>query len=297
MEEQLAELRDRTERLGRELSSVRRVVREQQHGVEGERLEEEAVLRRDQRGALAREQRRDREQGESGAAVLDGLAQRLRELEQHVRAEREQQRRLGEVRSAAEQGTSQLAERLAATEGQLAALADAWAGERAERARFDAALPGLSAALDELDGRTLALRTELRRADDEIAQVRARRDREDELTELVEQQHALRIRLEERLEALEARVEASAQVLGGASEERLGLGRQLSAMQEQLRSFGEEMEAQRAAILEHFGRLLDADQAGSRRQIEALEQRIRDRRRLAVGLREGSEQAGSEPPL
>ncbi|MDA1062127.1 MAG: hypothetical protein O2895_04365, partial [Chloroflexi bacterium] len=95
----------------------------------------------------------------------------------------------------------------------------------------------------------------------------------------------------------EARVEASAQVLGGASEERLGLGRQLSAMQEQLRSFGEEMEAQRAAILEHFGRLLDADQAGSRRQIEALEQRIRDRRRLAVGLREGSEQAGSEPPL
>ena len=63
-----------------------------------------------------------------------------------------------------------------------------------------------------------------------------------------------------------------------------------------LRAFGEAMEAQRWAVVEHFGRLLDTDQAGSRKQIEELEQRIRERRRLAVGLREDSEQAGAEQP-
>ena len=329
IEGQLAELRDQTERIARELDGLRVALQDQQRGaaelhdallvVEGrtrrheagqelahavqqqlgavtERLEEAAALRRDQRGALEREQRRDREQGQSGAAAFEGLAERLRVLEQRARGEGERQRRLADEHAGTGGADERLAERIAATEGRLAALADAWASERAERARFEAALPGLGAALDELDARTVALRTELRRSEDEIAQVRARRDREDELLELVDQQRATRIRLEERLGALEARLEEAVQVVGGASEERLGLGHRLAGMEKQLRAFGEAIEAQRWAVLEHFGRLLDADQAGSRKQIEELEQRIRERRRLAVGLREGSEQAGAEQP-
>ena len=330
VEGQLAELRQRTERMGRELDGLRGALQEQQRGsselqgalavVEGrtrrheagqelarfvqqqlgavtECLEEEAALRRDQRGALEREQHRDREADESGAAALDELAERLRVLEQRVGSESERQRQLGDDRAAAERAEEQLVERIAATEGRLAALAEAWAGERDERARFDAALPGLGAALDELDARTVALRAELRRSEDDIAQVRARRDREDELIELVEQQRSTRIRLEERLGALESRVEEALQGLRGASEERLGLGRQLTGVEQRLRTLGESIEAQRWAVLEHFGRLLDADEAGSRKQIDELELRIRERRRLLLGLREGSERAGEEQPL
>ena len=324
IEGQLAELRERTERMGRELGGLRGALQEQQRGsselqgalavVEGrtrrheagqelarfvqqqlgvvtERLEEEAALRRDQRGALEREQHRDREAGESGAAALDELAERLHALEQHVSGESERQRRLADDRAAAERAEERLAERIAATEGRLAALAEAWAGEREERARFDAALPGLGAALDELDARTVALRAELRaelrRSEDDIAKVRARRDREDDLIELVEQQRSTRIRLEERLSALESRVEEAVQGLGSASEERLGLGRQLTGVEERLRALGESIEAQRWAVLEHFGRLLEADEAVSRKQIDELELCIRERRRLLVGAARG----------
>lgn len=330
LETQLIELREQTEQMRRELDGLRNVLQEQQlgsaelHGalatVEGrtrrheagqeiarfvqqqlgavtERIEEESALRRDQRGALEREQQRGRELAESGAAALGELAERLRSLEQRSAGDAQRHRQLTDEVAALHRAEERTDERIAGAEGRLAALVSAWAEEREERGRFDAALPELATALDGLDARTVALRAELRRSEDELALVRARRDREDELVELVEQQRSTRLRLEERLGALEARLEETVQGFGGATEERLGLARQLAGLEERLSALTDSLEAQRWAVIEHFQRLVDVEQAGSRKQIEELERRIREGRRLVVRLREGSEHASEEQPL
>ena len=330
LEQQLRELRGQTEQLQRELVGLHSAVVEQQRGsaqiegalatVEGrtrrhetgqeiarevqqqlagldQRLDEEAALRRDQRGALEREQRHDRELAERVGAVLEGVRERLDALEQRIAGEGERGRRLLEDLVERDRAEERLGEQITGAEGRIAALAEAWAKEREERTRFTAVLPELTSALDEIDARTIALRTELRRSEESLAQVKGRGDREDELLELVEQQRATRLRLEERLGELDSRLEEELQRAAGAGEERLALSQQVSGAEERMRALAEALEGQRWAMIEHFRRLVEADEQQGQQQIAEIEKRIRRGRSLLVRLNEGAQQAGEEQPL
>ena len=190
-----------------------------------------------------------------------------------------------------------LGERIAASEGRIAALAEAWAKKREERERFAAALPDLVSTLDKVDARTGTLRAEIRRAEEDVAEVRARRDREDELLELVEQQRATRLGLEERLTALEGRLEEALQSVAGGARERLAISQHITGAEERMRALSEAIEAQRGAVIDHFRWLVEAEEAHGRQQIEEIEKRIRRGRSLLVRLSEGSQQAQQEQPL
>ena len=330
LEGQLRDLRRDTEQLDRELTGLRAALVEQQRGsselqgalatVEGrtrrheagqeiaravqqqlttlgQQLEEESALRRDQRGAIEREQQRDRDLAGALTRALEELRGRLDSLDQRVAGEGQRQRRLVEDVADRDRAEERLGEQIAAIEGRIAALAEAWAKEREERVRFAAALPDLVSTLDEVDARTGTLRAEIRRAEEDVAEVRARRDREDELLELVEQQRATRLRLEERLTALEGRLEEALQSVAGGAQERLAISQHITGAEERMRALGEALEAQRGAVIDHFRRLVEAEEAHGRQQIEEIEKRIRRGRSLLVRLSEGSQQAQQEQPL
>ena len=329
-EDQVAELRQTVDRLERELAGVRTVLQEQQRtaselqsalqAVEGrarrqvtgeeivrrlqqqldglvDRIEEEAALRRDQRAAIEREHDREREGLQAGEVAIGELGERVRTLEQRVLGLGERQRQLIDDASAADRTREHLDERVADAESRVAAMGEAWTNERDERARFESTVPELATALDELDARTIALRTELRRSEDSVARLGSRRDREDELFELVDQQRSTRARVEERLGELERRIEEGLQLEREAREERAGLNHELTALAAQVRALGESQEGQRLALLDHFRRLVEADEARDKEQIGELEQRIRVGRRLMAQLNEGSRQAHEEQPL
>ena len=330
LEGQLRDLRRHTEQLDRELSGLRAALVEQRRSTSemqgalatvegrtrrheagqeiaravqhqlamlGERIEEESALRRDQRGAIEREHQRDRDLAGALTQALEELRGRLGSLEQRIAGEGERQRRLAEDVADRDRAEERLGEQVAGTEGRIAALAEAWAKEREERVRFAAALPDLASTLDEVDARTETLRAEIRRAEEDLAEVRARRDREDELLELVEQQRATRLRLEERLTALEGRLEEALQSVAGGAQERLAISQHVAGAEERMRALGEELEAQRWAVIDHFRRLVEAEEAHGRQQIEEIEKGIRRGRSLLVRLSEGSQQAQQEQPL
>lgn len=330
LDEQLRELRGQHDQIQRELDALRSAMREQQRGASefegalatvegrtrrheagqelarelrheietlGQRLEEESALRRDQRGALGREQQRDRELAESVVTALEDFRARLDTLEQRLSGEGERTRRLGDQLVERDRAEQRLGEQMAGAEGRIAALAETWAKEREERVRFTATLPELGSSLDEIDARTLALRSELRRSEESLAELRSRGDREDELHDLIDQQRAIRLRLEERLRDLETRLEDTLQRASGAAEERLALGQQVTGAEARMRALGEALEGQRWAMIEHFRRLIEAEEQHGRQQIDEIEKRIRGGRSLLVRLTEVSQQAGEEQPL
>jgi len=330
LEEQLARLREQQEALTRELAGVRLALVEQGHSasdleatltaVDGrtrrheaahdavqavqrqvaqlaERLDEESVLRHDQHGAAEREHGRERDLSEGVTRALGEVRQRLQVLEQRIAGEQQRGLHHGDALADADRERERLTEQLHGAEGRMAALAESWAKDRDERARFAAAIPELTTTLAELGTRTVSLRAELRRSEDELAQLRGRRDREDELVELVEAQRATRARLEERITAIEERVEEMSRSVLAATEERQALYRQVAGADERIRGAGEALEGQRWATIEHFRRLVEAEEEQARLEIESVERRIRRGRMLLVRLTEGNLDAGGEKPL
>jgi chromosome segregation ATPase len=302
LEQQLHEMRDQSEQIQQELSSLYSAVRAQQRdvveiGAIGQRLDEESALRRDQGGAIVREQQRDREVAKGAVSSLQDSRTRIDALEQRLAGAGERSRRIDDELAEHGRVENRLAEQLVAAEGRIAALAEVWAKEREERVRFAAVLPELTVALDEIDARTLALRSELRRSEEGLAELRGRREREDALNELIEQQRAIRLRLEDRLRTFEAKLEETLQRIADGSEERLALSHQVSGAEARTQVLAEALEGQRWAVIEHFRRLIDAEEQHGREEIDEIEKRIRRGRSLLVRLSEGSQQAGEEQPL
>jgi chromosome segregation ATPase len=260
-------------------------------------MDEEAALRRDQRGSSEREHDRDRDLAEGLTRALGEVREGVRVIEQRVANEQQRGLHHGDALAAADRERERLLELVQSTEGRVVALGESWARDRDERARFAAAIPELTSTLAELGARTASLRAELKHSEDEVAQLRTRRDREDELFELVEAQRATRARLEERITSTEERLEELSRVLGSATEERQALHRQLAGADGRIRAVAELIESQRWAVIEHFRRLVEAEEEQSRAEIEAIERRIRRGRILLMRLAEGSAEAAGEEPV
>ena len=126
---------------------------------------------------------------------------------------------------------------------------------------------------------------------------RARRDRENEVLELIDQQRATRIRLEERLALYGEHLEEARERLGAAAEERGALARQLARTDERLLVLSEALEMQREAVVDHFHRLIEAERAASEKQVQGIEARLREGQQLLTRLREAGDQKAPEQPL
>lgn len=298
-ERQVASLRDNADRLRHEVDVLRSTLHEQQRTVAGLggtlASIEEGVRRHETEQQTVRSlQQRVQASLEGAEAMLTRLNERVQALEQRSWSADSMQGRGG---SDADDGSIG-AGRMEDIDNRLRAAADLAMLGRQANERMDLALPEISSSLSQLDAKTETLRTELRRTSEEVAQERARRDRETELLELIDQQRATRIRLEERLALYGESLEEARERLGAAAEERGALARQLSRTDERLLMLSEALEMQREAIIDHFQRLLESQREEGGREVDRIEASLREGQQLLTRLREGTDpQTAPEQPV
>lgn len=275
---------------------IAREVREEVSHLD-ERLEAEAALRRDLSAAVSRQQEREQQLQQELQRALEVVATRLDEFDGKQAATAERQRALLEELHEDDREFDGSGDRLEALEHRIAALqeSDRHAGQ--EVSRVASALTPLVSAIDALEARTRAILADQRRLDDDVAGLRAVRDREDALLEVIEQQRATRARLEDRVNHTEEALEELRQGQRDDREVMALLQRQLAGEVEQRRTLSERLEAQRDAIIEHLRRALRADEERARRQVDEIEREIRVGRSLITRLQEQSGEADQEQPL
>jgi uncharacterized phage infection (PIP) family protein YhgE len=264
-----------------------------------EQLEAEAALRRDLADHVQRSEGRENELQMELRRALEVIARRLDDFEGSQAAVSEQQRRISSAQAERAEAETTFEGRLEEMEQHVTAR-----GGRGDQSgdtvvRLEADVLSQRGTLDALEQRLAAMQIDQRRLDEELAQVRAIRDREDQLLDLLEQQRASRAQLETRLADLEEALAAQTQRSSDAHEERSLLQREQSGHEERLRSLGERVEAQRLAMVEHLRRELRAAEESGKRQVEEIERELRVARGLLLRLTEESAEASSleEPPL
>lgn len=295
VEQGLATLSGRTERHEAGQQLARDAARELE--TLRERLEAEAELRRElaKRFTLFVE-RGSTEEGTHEAAQ-EAVAARVLALEEQQQAGGERVRRLLEDLGVREAATVEVAERLLGAERGVDAEREAIRRSAEEIARLGPEIVRLSTAVDEVAIRLNVLASDQRRLGDDVAPLRASREHETELLEVVEQQRAARHRLETRLADLEERVAGEGARLDTEEERGALLRADLAGIVERLRALGEITEGQRQVMLEHARRSTRADEDTARRRAAELEREMRVARDLLTRLAEGTEQAAREQPL
>lgn len=296
-ERQVAALRDNADRLRHEVDVLRSTLHEQQRTVAGM----ESTLNSIEEGVRRHEaeQQTVRSMQQRVQATLDGAEAVISRLNERVQALEQRSWSADSGQRAASDGDgSSGAGRTEEIDNRLRAATDLAMQGRQAKERLDLALPEIGSSISQLDAKTETLRTELRRTSEELAQERARRDRENELLEVIDQQRSMRIRLEERLATYGEHLEEARERLGAAAEERAALARQAERTDERLLMLSEALDQQREAIVNHFQRLLDAERAASDKQIEGIEGRLREGQQLVTRLREGTDpRTAPEHPL
>ncbi|MYD65763.1 MAG: hypothetical protein F4X26_07285 [Chloroflexi bacterium] len=297
-ERQLAALRENTDRLRHEVDVLRSSMHEQQRTVAGlestlASIEENTRRHETEQQALRTAQQRLQGTLEGAEGVISRLNERVQALEQRSWSADSMHGQRADADDAP-LGPGRMED----IDNRIRAAADLAMQGRQAKERLDLALPELSSSISQLEATAETLRTELRRTGEEVAQERARRDREDELLELIDQQRAARVRLEERLAVFSEYLEEARDRLGAAAEERAALARQSSRTDERLLMVSEALDMLREAVVEHFQRLLDAERTATEKQIEGIEQRLREGQQLVTRLREGTDpHTAPEHPL
>lgn len=262
-----------------------------------ERLLQEVSLRRDLVAQVERASQRESESQRELRRVLEVIASRLDQFDGREAASAERQRTIAQEIAADDTVDEHVDARLERLERQLAAERESSRHQGTEIARLAGSLSTFLTNLEAVEARARTTLLEQRRLDDEMSALRSVRDREAELLEVVEQQRATRARLEDRVSRAEEALEEIRLALAAESEERALLTRLLAGESEQRRALGERIEAQRDAVVDHFRRVVRAQEESRRREIEEIERDIRVARGLVVRLFEQSDEAEQEQPL
>lgn len=309
LREELHQQRQETERLHEAIAVLegrtwrheagQDLVRAGQHDLSGlhEQLAGEAALRRDQIGALDRARERDHEAVRALAQELRDWASRTASVEQSAAATRDVQQGTtaaielnAQQRNGLQQGVDELVR-------QIAVLRDLSQRDGDALLRHLDAIDTLRREVAELAARQQSQRAAQARTDEAVAVLQARETHEQQLSDLVEQQRAVRTRLEERFAAVEARMEALARDLVSGAEERAALGRLLQGVDERVRRTGDVIEEQRLALIEQARTLTLANEQAVRRQMADMERQVRGGRELLARLAEQSRDTGRDALL
>ena len=262
-----------------------------------ERLHAEAAMRRDLSATVQRLLERGSETERELQRALEVIAQRLTRSEELHLSARERDRHRAVDLAEHGSGGGALTDRLDAIDQRTAATADRGRQLGEDVARAGAAIAELTSSVEAVAARVASQQTEQHRLVEEVGQLRAVRDREEELLDVLDQQRAMRVRVEERLGAVEERTAEIAQASDEAAEERSLLRRQQAGEVERVRGLTELLEAQRLAMVEHLRLQGEANEQSGRRRIEEIERDIRKARGLVVRLAEQTIEASQEQPL
>ncbi len=261
----------------------------------GERVEQEASLRRDLVAAVERQTRREQAERAVIARELEQVVATLDALQAQVAASDQGSART--VAGIAERDRHEQSsdERIAALEQRLAASEEEMRGVRDEQARAAPAVTQLDSSLSDLGERARAAEEGRLRLEQDVAALRSGGDREHELLEVVEQQRAARLRTEERLALFEAALNDARSDLATAAEERSILRQHIAGSQQRLQDLAVALEQQSEAIVEHFRRWTDARSDAGRREVDEIERTNRVARDLLMRLTESGESGHEQP--
>jgi chemotaxis protein MotB len=256
----------------------------------GERLEEEAALRRDAIAALTQARARDSEAAEVVERhTLDVLA-RVRAVEEQARQGEAERQRLAQQVGVLDDGMVRASARLDDVALQAVAVRDAERASARDLAAMESRLQALAGTVSDLVTRQQEAQSERRALGDAVSALRTTRDRELDLLDLLEQQRATRQRLEERLMSVEEGLAEAGRALLDAAEQRAQLRMQLAALDRQVTRLTTTLEAQRALAQRQLRAVLDAESAAGTRTVAEIERRARERSELLRRLHEESEQ-------
>ena len=263
-----------------------------------EQLDAETALRRDLAEHVQRSQGRENELQMELRRALEVIAHRLDDFE-GTQAAVTQQQRISSGTAEHSQAESTFDSRLEDVEQHVGARHDRQDHSGESVVRLEADVLSLGGTLDAIEQRTAAMLVDQRRLDEELAQIRTIRDREEQLLDLLEQHRASRAHVENRLSEIEEQMTTQVQHASAAHEARSLLQREQSGHEERLRALGERVEAQRLALVEHLRRELWAAEETGKRRVEEIERELRVARGLMLRLTEESAEASSleEQPL
>lgn len=262
-----------------------------------EQLAGEAALRRDQIGAMERARERDHEAVRALTEELRDWASRTAHAEQSAVATRDVQQGISAAIEQHEQQRDNLQQSVDELARQLAVLRDLSQRDGDALLRHLAAKDTLRREVADLAARQQAQRTAQSRTDEAVSALQARETHEQQLADLVEQQRAVRMRLEERFATVEARMEAMARDLVAGAEDRAALSRLLQGVDERVRRTGDVIEEQRLALIEQARVLTLANEHAVRRQMADMERQVRGGRELLARLAEQSRDTGRDALL
>ncbi|MGE3962441.1 MAG: hypothetical protein AB7F65_12240 [Dehalococcoidia bacterium] len=262
-----------------------------------ERVAQESALRRDLAAQVERFRGRDAENQQELFRALQVIASRLDEIDGRATAEALRQRHLTEEIAEVDHDRDGVDDRLDALERRVAAEYEGNRHLGTEVARLAASVTGLMSAIDSLEARSRAITVDQHRLDEEIASLRQMSDHDVDLREVVEQQRAMRARVDDRLGQAEELVADLARQVAEGAESRALLQRQVAGEVEQRRALSARVDALRDTFIEHMRRQSQAQEQGHRRAIEEIEREIRASRQLLVRLSEDTDESEQEQPL
>ncbi len=262
-----------------------------------ERVEQESTLRRDLVAALERQAVQDNDERAVLVRQSAQLAEQVEQLRSRVASAQARSGRVAAGRSEQTQQELSLDGRVSALEQQLAATGEELRAARDGRARAEAAGEQTQQTLDQLTQRVRSAGDARRRLEQEIGTLRGSLDGEHELRELIEQQRAARIRMEERIAAFDGELHEAREQLTQAAEQRSVLQQQLAGDRRRIEALTEALEVQREAIVEHFQRWTEARDEAGKRAVEEIGRTDREARDLLVRLAEGTAGSVQEQPL
>jgi hypothetical protein len=261
------------------------------------RLAADALRGRDQAATLAHAQEREVDAEGALARAMLSLSDRVADIERGAAAMAERQANLRSNVAVGEAQALQVAGRIEALAAQVEALAQVARRNDATAAGPDDAARKLDLRVRSVEAQSADLLRERHRLDEELSGLRRIAEREESLSDLLEQHRVLRQRVEAGLATLEARTAAAEETQFDDVEERRLVRLRLDGLERRVDGLSAQLDGQRDVLFEHFRRATATAEEAGRRQVDEIDRQARTARELLVRLAEKADETSREQPL
>lgn len=261
------------------------------------RLEQEAQLRRDALASLGQGVARDRDVAGVVVGQLEELEARLDDTAQLAAGVGAQRSTQAEVVRDLDHRLDRLSDMVATLESRLSAEREAGLAAANAQGDIEARVDALRTALADQDMRLREHQHQGRVLVDAVSELQGLRRPDAELRDLLDQQRALRQRVEERFAQLEGSVHDVGQALLEAAEQRAQLRLGLAQLATRLDELTTQQEAARSLFVSALRTLAGVEDRSGQREVAEVDRRARERREALSRIEEQAEQAAQGLPL
>ncbi len=261
------------------------------------RLEQEAQLRRDALASLGQGVARDRDAAGIVVGQLEELEARLDDTARRTAGVGEQRSTQAEVLRDLDHRLDRLREAVASLESHALADREATLVATNARAAIEARVDALGAALAEHDTGLREAQHQGRVLAGAISELQGLRRSEAAIQDVIDQQRALRQRVEERFGELEAAVRDIGGALLEAAEQRAQLRLGVAQLTTRVDELSEQVAATRQLVVTGLRAIAAVDDRSGQRDAVEAERRARERRETLKRIEEQAEQAAQGLPL